>query len=274
VWNDVRLLNLATGTLMLALVVVLAWHGTTWAVRQPGFDLREVIVQASGEGELRHVNVPALRAIALPDLKGNLFTIDLAQARRSFETVPWVRHASVSRRWPDQLLVEIEEHEPLAVWTDGRGVNMQGELFAVNTAELEQFGNLPALGGPDGSEARVTQRYRDFMQWFAPIGLAPREVTLSGRYAWSVALINVSNAHVWPESAPRQVVVELGREQTPQTLQQRAERLVLSWRQVLARWGAVPQVVDMRYPNGFALRIPGLKFQAPVAVSAAAPAKH
>jgi cell division protein FtsQ len=269
-WNDVRLLNIASGALMVILMTVFAFHGVAWAVRQPSFDLHQVIVQASRGAELRHVNVPTVRAVALPGLKGNLFTIDLAQARRAFETVPWVRHASVSRRWPDQLLVEIEEHEPLAVWDDGRGVNTYGELFAVNTAELEQFGNLPAFGGPSGSEARVTQRYRDFMQWFAPIGLAPREVTLSNRYAWSVALINVSNAHVWPESAPRQVQVELGREQAPQTLQQRVDRLVLSWRQVLSRWGAVPQAVDMRYPNGFALRIAGLKFQAPATPGAAA----
>ena len=38
-------------------------------------------------------------------LKGNFFTLDLAEAKRVFESVPWVRQAVVSRVWPNRLTV-------------------------------------------------------------------------------------------------------------------------------------------------------------------------
>jgi hypothetical protein len=42
-------------------------------------------------------------------------SIDLDQAR-AFETVPWVRQATLRRIWPDRLAVHLDEHQPVALW--------------------------------------------------------------------------------------------------------------------------------------------------------------
>ena len=103
------------------------------------------------------------------------------------------------------------------------------------------------FSGPEGSEKEVVARYRDFAGWFKSIDLAPEGVHLSGRYAWSVKLNNG-------------MTVELGREQTKTTLKDRVERLISIYPQLAARLQNKIESVDMRYPNGLALKAEGLAF--------------
>ena len=245
-WDDVRQLNLATGALLVLLAVIVGICALIWQLRDSAFALKEIVLR----GDLRHVTAPSVRATAVPQLRGGFFTADLGDVRRAFETVPWVRRATVSRHWPDALVVDIEEHVPLARWADGRGVDTDGELFAVNSAELDQYEDLPALEGPPGTEHLLTQRLHDFTQWFKPLGRTPEAVTLSNRYAWSLTLDDG-------------MVVDLGREQATETLGARISRLVAAFDQVRTRWGGTPDTVDLRYPNGFAVRVAGVKFLAP-----------
>ena len=245
-WHDLRALNLMTGLLVGVFAVIAMSAALAWVTRLSVFELRGIVLR----GDTRHLSLPAIRASAVPQLRGNFFSIDLAEARRAFETVPWVRRARVSRRWPNQLVVDIEEHMPIANWADGRGVDADGELFAVNTAELEEYANLPLLDGPPGSEHLVAQRLHDFVAWFEPMDRKPEAVTLSRRYAWSVTLDDG-------------MVVELGREQEAASLAQRVARFVATIDRVGKQWGGEVETADLRYPNGYAVRVAGVKFVAP-----------
>ena len=63
--------------------------------------------------------------------------------------MPWVRHASVRRVWPNALAVTLEEYKPLGTWGSDQLVSVDGELFTANQGELEE--DLPAFDGPDGT---------------------------------------------------------------------------------------------------------------------------
>jgi cell division protein FtsQ len=181
----------------------------------------------------------------LPRIRGNFFTANLNSVRAAFETVPWVRRASVRREWPNKLIVTIEEHEPLGTWgEDGRLVSVKGDLFTANMAEAEEHGELAEFEGPDGSEKEVVARFRDLHQWFAPAKLMPEALHLSSRYAWTVRLNNG-------------MTVELGREQDQVMLKARVDRLVGIYPQLLARLEDKIESIDMRYPNGLALKASG-----------------
>ena len=104
-------------------------------------------------------------------LKGNFFTVDLDTARTAFEQMPWVRHASVRRVWPNALAVTLEEFKPLGTWGSDQLVSVDGELFTANQGELDD--DLPAFDGPDGTAKEVVARYRDFTKWFAPLDATP-----------------------------------------------------------------------------------------------------
>jgi cell division protein FtsQ len=47
-----------------------------------------------------------------------IFTANLDAVRAAFESVPWVRKASVQREWPNKLRVTLEEHVVLGTWGD------------------------------------------------------------------------------------------------------------------------------------------------------------
>lgn len=249
-WHDIRILNAVSSTLLGLAALLLLAAGLWWMAQRPMFTLKTIRIEDSAETPLRRVNALTIRSTALPRIKGNFFTANLDGVRAAFESVPWVRKASVRREWPNTLLVTIEEHQPLGTWgEDGRLLSVKGDVFTANLDEAEEDGELPEFAGPQGSAPEVVARYAELRKWFAPLGLAPEAVQLSERYAWRVRLDNG-------------VTVELGREQSPTTLSERVGRLVSVWPQLVARLQDRIESVDLRYPNGLALKASGLAFGA------------
>ena len=283
-WDSPRLLNLVS--LLIATLAIAAFiaGAAAWASRRPTFALKSIRVEpmtfaavgavgavidaATAAPSFRHIKAATIRAQALSTIvastSGNFFTVDLEAVRRAFESVAWVRRAQVRREWPNRLVVQLEEQQVLGTWDDGRLVNTFGELFTANPAEAEEdVQDLPELAGPDGSERDVASRYVDFKSWFARLSLVPDQVTLSPRYAWSVHFDNGTD---------NGLTVDLGRERDGNTVPERVVRLLNAWPIVTARWPK-PTLIDLRYPNGFALRAEGLRLAdetAPIARPAAA----
>jgi cell division protein FtsQ len=249
-WHDVRLLNATANGLMAAAGIALAVAAVAWVVQRPAFALHAVVVEPSMSAQpLQHVNRALLKSAGASRLHGNFFTVDLGAVRESFEQVPWVRRAQVRRIWPNTLRVGIEEHQPLAIWHDGRLVNRQGELFAANAAEAEAEGALLEFSGPPGSEAEVTRRWHSLREQLAPLSVAPEAMTLSSRWAWSARLDNGT-------------VLLLGREQG-MPIDERVARWVAAAPTVQTRLNREIASVDLRYQNGFAMRAPGALDKAP-----------
>jgi cell division protein FtsQ len=259
-WNNLRLLNLATTVLFMVALVLLGGGTVVWIAKRPLFRLKVVRIEAES-GMLQHLNVASVKSAALAEVRGNFFTVNLESVRLAFEGVPWVRHARVRREWPNRLVVKVEEHQALATWDDGRLVNTYGELFTANPAEAEEDADLPEFSGPVGSEHDVTQRYRDFSNWFSRLNLKPDQVTLSPRYAWTVRLDN---------GTEEELTVELGRERDGSTLMERVSRMVTVYPIVTTKWPKLT-LVDLRYPNGFALRAQGLKLASEAGLKGPAP---
>lgn len=227
-WDNHRLLNgIATGLyavagVMLVLVVAL------YVLRLPIFPIRTLEVT----GQIVHTTHDQVERIATHELEGNFFTLDLEQARRTFQKLPWVRTATVRRQWPDRLIVEVEEQVVVARWRDTALINTYGEVF-----EAASDDSLPVLSGPDGSATDVYQQYRAFVQALASVGKQVQTVVLSDRGAWRVTLHDGA-------------VLELGREQ----MDERLQRFVVAYPRTLAQMPAMRLRIDLRYPNGFTIR--------------------
>src|SRR5579864_8132371 len=113
-WDNPRLLNRLAWSLTILATAMLAWGVIAWAVRQPVFALRHVVV----DGSLVRTNPAYLETVIREELKGTIFTLNLADARVALQSVPWVKSVALRRRWPDRLEVAVIEHEPLALWND------------------------------------------------------------------------------------------------------------------------------------------------------------
>lgn len=245
-WQDVKMLNAISSALIALVLLALVASGLWWVAQRPMFTLHTIRIESAGELPLEKVNALTVRATAVPRIHGNFFTADLTAVRAAFEAVPWVRKAMVRREWPDRLVVKIEEHKALGTWgEDGKLLSQKGDVFTANLAEAEDDGDLLEFDGPPGSEQQVVARLALFRQWFAPIKLEPESLVLSNRYAWTVRLDNG-------------MTVELGRDQGDAVLKERVARLVAVYPQLLERLQGKIESIDLRYPNGMALKADGM----------------
>jgi cell division protein FtsQ len=230
------LANLLFGLSLLGCIATALW----WVSQRPYFTLRTVEVAPRAGSELRHVSAAVLRSTLARGIRGNFFSTDLAEVRAVVETVPWVRRADVRRVWPDGLLVDVEEHRALALWGDGRLVNTYGELFSANLGEAEENGPLPQFAGPPGTELQVARRYAELRRAVAVLDVEPEAVRLSERHAWTLRLDD-------------ETTLLLGRDQG-MPIERRLARWVETYPQVKAQLNRRAELIDLRYPNGFAIR--------------------
>lgn len=235
-WQKPQLMTAIADLLLLAAAAALLVAGALMATRLPFFTLSEVRVQH----ELKEVRRAEIERALGGLLHGNFFSTNLEAVRQSLEKISWVRRAEVRRRWPARLDISIEEHEPAARWGDGATqlVNTYGEVFV---ATLPPEVALPTLHGPVGSAQEVLNHYAAFAAALRPTGHRPAQLTLSPRLAWQLRLDDG-------------MTLELGREQQKAPVRLRLQRFVEFYPTVLAARNPRPLAVDMRYPNGFALR--------------------
>jgi cell division protein FtsQ len=181
------------------------------------------------KGELKSTTRAQVEAV-LPRAAGNFFVANLAEVRASVERLPWVRRVAVRRVWPDRLEVSLEEHVALARWGDERLVNLQGETFPGKTSDA-----LPAFIAPGGTAPEVTRRYRRFAAIVAPLGTVDR-VVLTPRHAWQLRLANGQHLMLGRDADSAETRLRQFVEMYPRT--------------------KFHDYVDLRYPNGFAVREP------------------
>lgn len=200
-----------------------------WLLAPEQFPVREVRIR----GELKQASAADIEA-ALPRVAGNFFSVDLAELRAAAERRPWVRRVSVRRVWPAAIELTVEEHVALARWGAGdemsRLVNTHGETFSAKSKEA-----LPIFVAPAGTSAEVMRRYRRFSEIVAPLDTTIDRVVLSPRQAWQLRLANGQH-------------LMLGRDADA------AEKRLRQFVEYHPR--AKAEYVDLRYPNGFAVRVP------------------
>lgn len=234
-WDNPRLLNMAAGALVGMAALAFAVAGLFLLFRSPLFPVHEVRLAIEVQRTSRQEIEQAVRAAP----GGNFFAFPLAALRASFEQLPWVRRVDLRRVWPDRIEVRLEEHVALARWGTDALVNTHGERFAGKTTEA-----LPLFVAPAGNEAEVARRYANFARLVAPLGASLERVVLTPRLAWQLRLGNGLN-------------LMLGRD--AEQAEARLARFVEVYAATLGQLPRRHDTVDLRYPNGFALRFPEMK---------------
>lgn len=240
-WDEPRVLNAAANALFAIALALVLYAASALIANSPAFPLRAIRIQ----GELAHVSRSQIVDALQGRVRGTFFTVDVDALRSMFLTLPWVRQAQVRRHWPDRLDVTLEEHVALARWgqeADGQLINSHGELFA-GGIDAAHGAALPQFAGPAGSQQEVARRYALFRDLLAPISLEPHTVVLSPRQSWHLRLSNG-------------LEVQLGRDSDKDTVRERLARFVSAYPRTLGRLSRRFDYVDLRYPNGFALRVP------------------
>ena len=217
------------------LAVVLLILAASWQLTE---HLPEVIMPIDNvqiSGRFAHLSQDDIRRQLQRDLSGDYFTADIAAMKAVLQSLPWVQEASVRRQWPSTLVIHVEEKHAVAYWSDDALLSDRGELF--KPANIDRQMQLPAIEGPDGLHQKVWAFMQVLHTELSSIGIGIDELILDERRSWSMRLSNG-------------VSVRLGRNET----EKRMQRLT----KVLAMQNA-PNIddieyIDLRYPNGFALK--------------------
>lgn len=153
------------------------------------------VAQAAGRAgfEVRHVEVAGVKygpklpvyAAALDGPTNSMLMVDLEAARTRLKALPWVADATVTRRLPDTLRVEVTERQPVALWQYRQRLAVIDRSGAVLTSDgLERFKGLPMVVG-QGANTRA----RDLLVLLADRpGLAPKvdAATFVGNRRWDL----------------------------------------------------------------------------------------
>ncbi len=244
-WDNAPLLRSISSALVSFSVLAMLYGALDYTVHLPRLlPIKNVKLSAVPE----RVVAEEVLARVKSEVRGNFFTVDIEHLRKSLETLPWIRHVGIRREFPDSLVLEFEEHQPLARWNDAALVNVQGEVFEAETRQ-----ELPQFIGYAGSSAEMVQQYAKFSRQLAVLGLKVTQLALSPRHAWQMHLSN-------------DMAVELGRA----ALQERLARFVAVYPYSLGEMRETTSLpgntsmtgqklkvdyVDMRYRNGFVVRM-------------------
>lgn len=215
------------GAVSAVIVIVAVYISTLWVMDRP---IDKVVIN----GTFERVSADHLEQALAPYVRSGFVTASLPTMRNMLLQVPWVKTASVRRRWPGTLEVSIVEERAVACW-QGKGLlNADGQLFVASANHVPA--ELPRLSGPDGSEAEVAGLYFDMQAPLEQRGLTMTRLKLQGRGAWEFELSNG-------------IRVQLGSRQ----LEQRLARFFVALDRVIAPRSHAINYVDMRYTNGFAI---------------------
>lgn len=191
------------------------------------------------ENQWQHVSEGDVTAILQRYIGAGFFDFDINGASRDLEALPWVASVDVRRVWPDTLSLHLEEEMPIAKWGSAQLLNQYGELFSPGSTD--SFAGLPLLDGPEGSQERVMQQYKQLSQVLSPAGLRLNGLALSHRQSWSLRV-----------NAMR---VEVGRHDVLARVQRFARFYAQQDRAETAQFASI----DLRYGNGIAVKKSTLK---------------
>lgn len=238
-WDDIDLMQAVTRMMVWAAAVLLVIACVGWFLQRPFF----AINQFRFVGDVAQLEAKPTHDLIEQNLgqglSGGFFSMNLYQVQNSLQSLSWVKSTSVRRVWPHAIEINITEHKPLAIWKE-RYLSPEGQLFVTQLSDVQRAKLLEAEG-PDAASQLVAEQIPVVQQWFAPLGWTVKKVVLSDRYSWQVGFTNGA-------------VVELGRADTPSALEERVRRLEQSMAFVQENIGDTGAYIDLRYPNGFAMR--------------------
>lgn len=143
---------LAVGRFLLGALLFLGIAGTSsfglyrYVSTSSRFAIKTILIDGAA-----HRSQPELAGKAGLELGKNVFAVDLETARRKLLGDPWIERATVDRKLPGTLLIQVTEREPLALvalggelYLSGRG----GEVFKrVEAGDPVDFPLITGLGG-------------------------------------------------------------------------------------------------------------------------------
>src|SRR4051794_16376931 len=113
------------------------------------------------------------------DFEHSIFSVPLAERRRRLLAIDWIEDASVSRVWPDRMVIRIRERKPVAFVSLRSGpmlIDAQGVLLEQPAQAQFTFAVLAGIR-EEQSEAERRRHVRAFLQLQEDMGYLAKEIS-------------------------------------------------------------------------------------------------
>lgn len=217
------------------LVLVVAAGGALWGSEKLFRHLDAPIEIIAVKGQFSYADKTVVQSLVEPLIRGGIISLSLSQIRHQLEQHPWIDQVSVSRQWPNGLVITVAEEVPIARWGDSGFLNNRGEMLEIG--DNSSLAHLPLLVGSENSERSLMTAYREVAQLLLPSGLKIAALKRDERGAW---WLNLDNG----------LDVVIGRDQ----VMEKMRRFIVVWELVLKAQIERIVRVDIRYDNGIAVQ--------------------
>ena len=190
------------------------------------------------EGDLKHITQMQVER-ALPNLIGSSFLMaDLEGIKTKMERLPWVDSVTVTRVWPSEIVLKVQEQVAVSYWNESELMNENGVVFQPENID-KQLGLPVLIGVKDESPAARIEM----------LGVLKRLQALLSEYKLDIAQLELKPRGVWEILLNNGVAVSLG----AQPLEDKVHRLGAVLMQRSGIDLANVKRIDARYPNGVAV---------------------
>jgi hypothetical protein len=191
----VRLTRILAAVTLLAGVVAGSWEGYRRLVRMPYFRVAEVYV----EGNLQVATEEVVASLGLPP-DTSLLEVDLPTLSRRILQNPWIKEASVRRRLPLALTIQVVERVPEAVFIADRRYLLSADGVILTDLDGDDLPTLPTLRAATPRRVRPGDRvlssemaqglavWRQFQLANAVQGERAHEIAMGGDGSFTVNL--------------------------------------------------------------------------------------
>ena len=186
-------------------------------------------------GEFNYLSERDVIDLIDENVQTGFLTLDLPELNRKIIEQDWIRSSSIRRSWPATLIVNIEEEIPVARWGEQQILNNVGDY--IDVINKDSVSHLPVIFSQVVNTKEIIKIYQLISELLGPVGLRVDKVESDNAGSWTLTVLS-------------DIKIILGRDQLVEKLQ----RLQSVWMAELSSQEKNINAIDLRYPNGLAVK--------------------
>jgi cell division protein FtsQ len=184
---------------------------------------------------VKHLDQEEMQYLLTPLVSKGFFAVEIEFIKERIMQMPWVADVSVRRIWPDQILIAVSERTPVARWNEMSLLSSSGEVFSPDTTTFPK--SLPHFVGPEGEQIHMLQVYTKIDHILQPLHLKVTQLELTPYLSWNLVVAEGMKVRVGYKD-----------------ILTRINHFVKVYQKIVGARAADVDYVDLRYPNGLAVR--------------------
>lgn len=217
--------------LSIGLFVVLVLALIAWVFFSPNKVLENYHIRS----HLKQVETGQIDQVVKPYLGQSFWRLDLERLHAQIVRLDWVYKASVTRRWPNEIDITIEEQQPVVRWGKDALLNKNGDIFYPQN--IKPFKDFVVLEGEDLQAKKLLSDLVFFQKKFHPMGWTIDRLSSQPDGGWLI--------HFW-----KHATVELDTHDWRHKL----DRFLRAYPKIKSSLRNDALLYDLRYSNGFVVK--------------------